>query len=251
MALNPIKLGDFIASIFKTVNDNFSDLESRKADATDIPTKVSQLENDSSYATTDYVDNKVSTIFDYKGTVATQADLPAKGGKVGDVYFVTEKSSEYAWQGEHWEELGSIVDLSGYVQKEAGKGLSSNDYTGAEKEKLEGLSNYTLPVAGAQLGGVKSGGNVTINADGTLTAPTPEQGASVTRTDFTAGDSRWSTLTDGIYTLTLPGEGKQALGVYRKKADGDYSLTAVSIDPSGNDLCIGSLDKFEGYLLTI
>ncbi|MCC8062442.1 MAG: hypothetical protein LIO68_04270, partial [Rikenellaceae bacterium] len=31
------------------------------------------------------------------------------------------------------------------VDKEVGKGLSSNDYTDAEKEKLAGLENYTLP----------------------------------------------------------------------------------------------------------
>lgn len=31
--------------------------------------------------------------------------------------------------------------------------------------------NYKLPVAGDELGGVKNGGNVTINEDGTMTAP--------------------------------------------------------------------------------
>lgn len=33
-------------------------------------------------------------------------------------------------------------DISGKVDKEVGKGLSSNDYTTAEKQKLAGLSNY-------------------------------------------------------------------------------------------------------------
>ena len=35
-----------------------------------------------------------------------------------------------------------IPDVSGKVDKEAGKGLSSNDYTNAEKAKLAGLENY-------------------------------------------------------------------------------------------------------------
>ena len=44
------------------------------------------------------------------------------------------------------------------VDKVLGKGLSTNDYTDAEKEKLEGLSNYTLPTASANaLGGIKIG----------------------------------------------------------------------------------------------
>lgn len=38
----------------------------------------------------------------------------------------------------------------------AGKGLSTEDFTTAEKEKLEGLKNYTLPVSSEEtLGGVK------------------------------------------------------------------------------------------------
>lgn len=64
---------------------------------------------------------------------------------------------------------GVNIDLSGYattsaltsglagkVDKVDGKGLSTNDYTTAEKDKLAGLSNYSLPQATAtQLGGVK------------------------------------------------------------------------------------------------
>lgn len=31
---------------------------------------------------------------------------------------------------------------------------------------------YVLPIAGDSLGGVKNGGNVTVNADGTISVPT-------------------------------------------------------------------------------
>ena len=34
-----------------------------------------------------------------------------------------------------------------YVKVVSGKGLSTNDYTTAEKNKLAGLHNYTLPAA--------------------------------------------------------------------------------------------------------
>lgn len=44
-------------------------------------------------------------------------------------------------------------------------------YTEAEKTKLAGLNNYTLPVATSNtLGGVKAGENVTVTEDGTLNA---------------------------------------------------------------------------------
>lgn len=58
------------------------------------------------------------------------------------------------------------------VDKVEGKGLSTNDYTTAEKQKLAGIednaNNYTLPKASSSvLGGVKTGSNIT-NTDGTI-----------------------------------------------------------------------------------
>lgn len=37
--------------------------------------------------------------------------------------------------------IANVGDLDGYVQKESGKGLSSNDYTSAEKTKLAGIAS--------------------------------------------------------------------------------------------------------------
>ena len=58
--------------------------------------------------------------------------------------------------------------LSNKVDKVSGKGLSTNDYTTAEKTKLagiaEGANNYTLPTASSTLGGVKTTSAVTNNS---------------------------------------------------------------------------------------
>jgi hypothetical protein len=58
------------------------------------------------------------------------------------------------------------ADIDNKVDKETGKGLSSNDYTSGEKSKLAGIAananNYSLPKAGSSLGGVQSGGDVSI-----------------------------------------------------------------------------------------
>lgn len=40
-----------------------------------------------------------------------------------------------------------------FVKKETGKGLSTNDYTTDEKNKLAGLKNYELPTASADTKG--------------------------------------------------------------------------------------------------
>lgn len=39
------------------------------------------------------------------------------------------------------KEIANVEDLNSYVQKESGKGLSSNDYTSAEKTKLAGIAS--------------------------------------------------------------------------------------------------------------
>lgn len=59
--------------------------------------------------------------------------------------------------------------LQGKVSVEEGKGLSSNDYTAEEKQKLAGLQNYTLTKASSDtLGGVKVGTGLQVSEDGTL-----------------------------------------------------------------------------------
>lgn len=85
-----------------------------------IPTNTNQLTNGAGFQTASEVNALISsaltTVMDYKGTVATVTDLPATGNKNGDVYHVTATDGEYAWNGTEWEELGSTIDLSGYVE---------------------------------------------------------------------------------------------------------------------------------------
>ena len=64
---------------------------------------------------------------------------------------------------------GLLADLANKVDKVTGKGLSTNDYTDAEKTKLagiaEGANNYVLPTATASaLGGIKVGANLAIDS---------------------------------------------------------------------------------------
>ena len=87
----------------------------------------------------------------YKGTVATYAELPAEGQKVGDMYNVTAADPSHdlnagenvAWNGTGWDNLGGVTDLSGKVDKEDGKGLSTEDFTTDLKDKLEAIEEAT------------------------------------------------------------------------------------------------------------
>ena len=68
-------------------------------------------------------------IMRYKGSVDTYDDLPTEDNKVGDVWNILDTGSNYAWDGEAWDEIGSTVDLSGYVQKTSIASIYSNSST--------------------------------------------------------------------------------------------------------------------------
>lgn len=90
----------------------------------------------------------ISTVYKYKGSVENYAALPTVDQAAGDVYNVVAADTEHginagdnvAWNGTAWDNLAGVVDLSGYVPKEDGKGLSTNDFTDELKSKLDTLS---------------------------------------------------------------------------------------------------------------
>ena len=75
--------------------------------------------------TKDEVDAKVSSVYHYRGTVSTYADLPSSGQEVGDVYNVETADSTHgikagdnvAWTGSEWDVLSGTVDLTPYATK--------------------------------------------------------------------------------------------------------------------------------------
>lgn len=89
----------------------------------------------------------LTTVYQYKGSVATYADLPTTGQKVGDVWNVETADPNHgikagdnvAWDGTQWDILGGNHDLSGYAQLN-----SSNTYTALNIFRANiGVSNGT------------------------------------------------------------------------------------------------------------
>ena len=81
-----------------------------------VPTKVSDLTNDSQFQTATQVSTAinaaVTSVYRWKGSVATTANLPATGNTVGDVYDVQATGSNYGWTGSSWDALGQIIDTT-------------------------------------------------------------------------------------------------------------------------------------------
>lgn len=98
-----------------------------------VPTKVSQLQNDSGYQTSANVESilssknyatksDISSVYKYKGSVETYGELPKSNQQIGDVYNVETADSSHgvkagdnvAWNGTAWDVLSGTVDLSNY-----------------------------------------------------------------------------------------------------------------------------------------
>ena len=60
------------------------------------------------------INNLISSVYKFKGSVATYNDLPSSDQVVGDVYNVEADGSNYAWDGTNWDKLSEDIDLSGY-----------------------------------------------------------------------------------------------------------------------------------------
>lgn len=66
----------------------------------------------------------LTTVYQYKGSVATYANLPTTGQEVGDVWNIETADPDHgikagdnvAWDGAQWDTLGGNHDLSGYAQ---------------------------------------------------------------------------------------------------------------------------------------
>ena len=98
------------------------------AELTSHPTTIANYGITDAYTKTE-VDGMVSGVLHYKGTKTTVSALPSSGNITGDVWHVTADGGEYAWDGSTWQELGSTVDLSGYVPTSRtinGKALTGN-----------------------------------------------------------------------------------------------------------------------------
>lgn len=132
--------------------------------------------------------------------------------------------------------------LENKVDKINGKGLSTNDYTTTEKNKLSGIAtnanNYSLPAAGSSLGGVKSGGDVSIS-NGTIsyssTVPVSKGGTGATTAAAACTNLGALPLSGGTLTGNLTG--KYIAGTWLQTTEATEQSSAASkiatIDGSG------------------
>lgn len=60
----------------------------------------------------------ITSMYRYKGSVASYADLPATGNTANDVWNVEDSGMNYAWTGEAWDALGSVFSITAITAEE-------------------------------------------------------------------------------------------------------------------------------------
>lgn len=183
------------------VNGAVQEIADKAVDIT-VPTKTSDLTNDSNFQSDTQVATAIAQAIAASGhaSFVKVNEVPdAESAEENKLYLVMNSTTEhydiYAKVGTEVVLLDdTTVDLSGYtttegmnalladkVDKETGKGLSTNDYTTTEKEKLAGIeagaNAYVHPTYTQKVSGLYK---VTVDATGHVSDAT-----AVTKTDIT------------------------------------------------------------------
>lgn len=101
-------------------DNNFSNTYKSKVDNqfsgsyTDLSNKPDLSQFTTLEQTEDMIDGAIGSVYTFKGTAESTAELPSEGNTYGDVYAVGQTS--YAWDGEEWDELYAAINLSEYMK---------------------------------------------------------------------------------------------------------------------------------------
>ncbi len=144
--------------------ENYNLLKPEQSEQADIPahqnanmdiidTQLAQIHTE--------IENKISAVYKYRGSVETYDDLPAADQTIGDVYNVNNTGKNYAWTGEVWDDLGGVEALA----TSANNGLMS-------KEDF-------LKLANIEIGANKTTINNTLTSTSTTEALSAAQGKAL------------------------------------------------------------------------
>ena len=127
----------------------------QKANLSALPTKLSDLTNDTGFITGEAVPawakaetkpaytaaevgaipaadadtfarkSDLTSVYKYKGSVATVAELPASGNTEGDVWNVEATDMNYGWTGTAWDPLGQMFSIDSITNDEIDTILSA------------------------------------------------------------------------------------------------------------------------------
>ena len=227
------------------VNGTAQTIDPDKSVNITVPTKTSQLNNDSTFQTSAQVVAAINTAISKSGHASFQkvdAVPKADAAQENILYLVMNTTTKHydiyakikGSSDSYTMELldDTTVDLSGKVDKVAGKGLSTNDYTTAEKTKLagiaEGANKYVHPSYTAKTSGLYK---VTVDALGHVTATTKVVKNDITGLGIPAQDTTYDEATTAKAGLMSAADKTKldGMGATINKAIADHTATDAEV----------------------
>lgn len=208
---------------------------------TDLPSAVSELENDSGYVTQTAMEQAISSavasVFSFKGSKPTSDDLPSSGNKTGDVWHVEEDGGEYVWTGSEWESFGIPVSITWDAVQGKPSAFTPTAHTHTKSQitdfptsmpasdvsawaKAASKPTYTYSEVGAAAAGhghATMGGASSTAAGTAGMVPAPGVGKQAS---YLRGDGSWSTPHDTTYSVATQSSNGLMSSADKTKLDG-------------------------------
>lgn len=167
----------------------------------------------------------LATVYTYKDSVATYADLPTTGQKIGDVYNVEtadpghgiKAGDNVAWNGTKWDVLAGNHDLSGYATL-----AGDNDFTGTNTFGASTIFNGITQVKNYLY--VRNSTNPAGAAGRIVLGYAPDTASGMTKIEaLTTGKLTYSTLPNLSHEFLV----------------GDYSVFSIGGNNTSSTLTLG------------
>lgn len=160
--------------------------------------------------TAEKIDEALTSVYNYKGSVDTIADLPLTNNKVGDTYDVkSEGGQNYGWNGESWDSLGvnrEATDTDLGLIKKKDNTFNTTTFVG----DITAINSDNTSITGSGITSVNGEGNFEVSKPTTILA---------SKTNNIAGEvvtispsSRINLTTAGINLVTT-GPGRMGITI--------------------------------------
>lgn len=122
--------------------------------------------------TAEKIDEALTSVYNYKGSVDTIADLPLTNNKVGDTYDVkSEGGQNYGWNGESWDSLGvnrEATDTDLGLIKKKDNTFNTTTFVG----DMTAINSNNTSITGSGITSVNGEGNFEVSKPTTILAST-------------------------------------------------------------------------------
>lgn len=160
--------------------------------------------------TTERIDEALTSVYNYKGSVDTIADLPLTNNKVGDTYDVkSEGGQNYGWNGESWDSLGvnrEATDTDLGLIKKKDNTFNTTTFVG----DMTAINSNNTSITGSGITSVNGEGNFEVSKPTTILASTATNIAGDT---VTISPSSRINLTTARINLVTAGPAREGITI--------------------------------------